>query len=637
MKKFAFVILLFSGLTSFSQWSEPEINQWKSQQDNRFISLHRAADDYDVKFYFLDIEMDDQSKYVEGTAQIDLEVTNPEASAIELDFDGDMNVDEVRLNGITTSSYTHNNNLVSIPLGKNKSRQIFTIEVDYHGTPPYGMFNRYNSDWNVKTTYSLSEPFDAMGWFPVKQDLTDKADSSWVFVTVPDHLMAGSNGLLTEVVDNGDGTETYQWKSAYSIDYYLISVAIGEYMDASIYAHPTQIEDSILIQNFVYNADGYFAANEWGMNQIVPIMEAFCDAFGVYPHYEEKYGHCIVELNGGMEHQTMTSIRDFGFSLVAHELGHSWFGNYVTCATWQDIWINEGFAVYTEVIANEALWNEASRREYLEFSMDYAKFYDDGSVYVPIEEATSVSRIFDYYLTYKKGGMLVHMIRYLVDDDELFYQTLQTFLSSYANLTATGEDFRAVLEAETGMDFEVFFDEWYYGEGYPTYDVNWYQHNNIVYLEALQTTSSNATNLFTIPLEYRLYFADGDSLDVRLANDNPTTIHEIAESRPVVDIAADPDLWVVCDVNTQFVQNIADQDFRVDIYPNPTEDMVYISLGNVRNYTVSLYDSQGRMRLEKAINKLYFSLDLQDYAPGVYNLKLSDSNGKIIQKRIVKL
>jgi len=636
MKRIAFIILLMIGLTAFSQWSDPEINQWKSQQDNRFIKQHRAADNYDVKFYFLDLVMDDQSKYVEGTAQIDLEMTNPETSVIELDFDDEMNVDAVRVNNVS-AAYTHNNNLISITLERNKSRQISSIEIDYHGTPPYGMFNRHNSDWDVKTTFSLSEPFDAMGWFPVKQDLTDKADSSWVFITVPNHLMAGSNGLLTDVIDNGDGTETYQWKSNYPIDYYLISVAIGEYMDASIYAHPSQIEDSILIQNYVYNTDGYLAANEWSMNQTIPIMEALCDALGIYPHYEEKYGHCIVELNGGMEHQTMTSIRDFGFSLVAHELGHSWFGNYVTCATWQDIWINEGFAVYTEIIANEALWDEASQREYLEFSMDYAKFYDDGSVYVPIEEATNVGRIFDYFLTYKKGGMLVHMIRYLIDDDELFYQTLQTFIATYANSTATGEDFRAVLEVETGMDFETFFDEWYYGEGYPTYSVNWHQHDNILYLESQQTTSSNATTLFTTPLEYRLYFADGDSLDIRLANDAPTTIHEITESRTVVNIAVDPDLWVVCNATSQFVQNIPTQDFRVEIYPNPTHNIVYLRMSKIDNYSISLFDLQGKRLLKKEINQFYYSLNLQDLPSGVYYLKISDSQGNQIQRKLVKL
>lgn len=635
MRNIALIILLFSALNAFSQWSDPNINQWKSQQDNRFIKLHRAADNYDVKFYFLDLVMDDQSKYVSGTAQINLEMTNPAATSIELDFDNAMSVGEIRLNGVSTS-YIHNNNMVIIPLERNRTDEILTIEVDYQGTPPYGMFNRYNSDWDVKTTFSLSEPFDAMGWFPVKQDLTDKADSSWVFVTVPDHLMAGSNGLLTAVVDNGDGTETYQWKSTYPIDYYLISIAIGEYMDASIYAHPSQIEDSILIQNFVYNADGYFAANEWSMNQTIPIMEALCDALGIYPHHDEKYGHCIVELNGGMEHQTMTSIRDFGFSLVAHELGHSWFGNYVTCATWQDIWINEGFAVYTEIIANEALWDESAQRDYLAYSMSVAKYYDDGSVFVPIEEATNVGRIFDYYLTYKKGGMLVHMIRYLIDDDALFYQTLQTFLSSYANSTATGEDFKNVLEAETGLNFDTFFDEWYYGEGYPIYDVNWYQHDNVIYLESEQTTSSNATNLFTIPIEYRLYFADGDSLDIRLANDTPTTIHEIQESRTVVDVLVDPDLWVVCDATAEFVQNIPTQDIRVDIYPNPTEEMLYVKLGNVRDYTVSLFDMQGKLLLKQEINKFYFTLNLQDYPSGIFNLKISDEEGNLMQKKVVK-
>lgn len=634
MKYFAVLCLILVSTMMFAQWSEPEIDQYKSQYEKRFVQVHRSADDFDVHFYFLDVEMDNMSTQISGSVQIDLSVINPEASNITLDFDDAMTVDAVRVNALTVS-YTHSGNIISIPL-IGKGLQDISLEIDFQGTPPYGMYNANDPDWNTRTTYSLSEPFDAMGWFPVKQDLTDKADSSWVFVTVPDNLMAGSNGLLDQVVDNGDGTETYQWKSSYPIAYYLISVSIGEYQDVSFYAHPEQTEDSILIQNYIYNASGYLSANEWSMNRTAPIMEVFCDKFGMYPHAEEKYGHCVAKFGGGMEHQTMTTIRDFSFSLVAHELGHSWFGNYITCATWQDIWINEGFAVYSELVADAELRTPAELRDHLENNMISAKMYDDGSVYVPFEEATSVSRIFDYYLTYKKGGMLVHMIRYLIDDDEVFFNVLHEHLAMYGDSVATGEDFRAVLEDVSGLDFETFFDEWYYGEGYPTYSANWYQHDGRVYIETSQTTSAAATPLFTIPLEYRLYFTDGDSLTVQLSQDALIVNHEIDETREVESISLDPDLWVICNTSVQEVVGVENDEIKYSVSPNPSEGIFTVELQTAEKITFSIYDASG-----KCVSSGFFrggvqEVSLCNWPAGVYVLELSGES-QVQRERIVKL
>ena len=634
MKYFVVFCFVLVSLSLFAQWSDPEIDRYKSDYDSRFVQLHRAADDYDVHFYFLDVSMDNLSIDITGSVQIDITKTNPDAGSIDLDFDDAMTVDAVRVDG-SSSSFTHSNDIINIPF-PGKGEQNYSIEIDFHGTPPYGMYNSNDPDWNTRATYSLSEPFDAMGWFPVKQDLTDKADSSWVFVTVPDHLMAGSNGLLSGVVSNGDGTETYQWKSSFPIDYYLISLAIGEYMDASIYAHPEQIEDSILIQNYVYNVDGYLDANEWSMNQTIPIMEVFCDAFGIYPHYQEKYGHCVVEFGGGMEHQTMTTIRDFGFSLVAHELGHSWFGNHITCASWQDIWINEGFAVYSEIIADEALRTEAEQWDHLRGNMYQAKIYDDGSVYVPFDEAGSSSRIFDYYLTYKKGGMLVHMIRYLINDDEVFFNVLHEHLAVYGGSVATGEDFREVLEDVSGLDFESFFYQWYYGEGYPSYYTEWYQHDGRVYIETSETTSSDATTLFTIPLEYRLYFTDGDSLTVRLDQNELVVDHEIEESREVESISLDPDLWVICNTSVQKIVSADDLSLEYSVSPNPSHGVFKLSYRQADNLSYTLYNTKGHIISRGEIPGQQYEFDLHSFPSGMYVLELSSGN-EICHEKLIKL
>jgi aminopeptidase N len=597
-------------------------------------SGERTGEDYDVHFYFLDLELDNSSTYLTGTAQIDLTTSNS-PSSIDLDLDNALSVSDVRLNG-SSVSFTHSSDLLSIPLEKSNSRTAYSVEVDYSGTPPYGLYHGYYAVLAEEVTYSLSEPFDAMGWFPVKQDLTDKADSSRVYVTVPDNLMAGSNGLLTGTTDMGGGQTRYEWKSSYPIDYYLISVAVGNYQDYSFYAHPAESEDSILVQNYIYNHQSYLDYYEDDILATADMIEALSVLFGLYPHHEEKYGHCVVDLNGGMEHQTMTSLGNFSFNLVAHELGHSWFGNYITCATWQDIWINEGFAVYSEYLTYQELRSEAASRNWLEINESTARDYDDGSVYIPFDEATTVSRIFDYILTYKKGGMLVHMIRYLLDNDTMFFDVLHEHLSTHGDSVATGDDFKTILETTSGMDFDPFFNQWYYGEGYPIYDVTWYQAYDTVYINTIQTGSCPQAPLFTTPLEYRLYFSDGDSLTVRLPQNDLNVINKIPDDRSVTDIAFDPDLWIMKEYSIQQISaREAHSTERISIYPNPAEGHVQIHTPESGMYTVKIHTVQGKLLRSQTFNSKRLDLNLGDLSGGVYIMSLYDEKSLLKTEKLI--
>ncbi len=626
--------LVFAGVVSFAQWSNTDIEQYKSKYDTRFVQMHREADNFDVHFYFLDVEMSNTSAFIKGTVQINLSVANETTDEISLDFADEMTVDAVRVAGVG-ASYSHENNVINIPL-PNTGVQEIALEVDFQGIPPYGMFNKTNDAWGFLTTFSLSEPFSAMGWFPVKQDLTDKADSSWVNITVPENLMAGSNGLLSGVVDNGNGTKTYQWKSSYPIDYYLISVAVGQYREYSFYAHPEGVQDSIFIQNYIYDSDAYFEQSETNIREVIPIMETFCSKFGLYPHAQEKYGHCLVELGGGMEHQTMTTLGYFGFDLIAHELGHSWFGNNITCASWQDIWINEGFATYSELIADEFLRTPEIYRSRLEDNMNLAKNKQEGSVYVPFNQIANRDRIFDYFLTYKKGAMLVHMIRYLINDDELFFNVLKQHSATYGGSTATGNDFRMVLENVTGLDFEDYFNQWYYGEGYPEYHTKWYQLNDSIFIETEQTTTAAVTPLFTIPLEYRLYFSDGDNLTVKLPQNELFANHKFYENRQVDSIVVDPDLWVICNTSVQNISGINVPETDLSVSPNPSNGTFILETSQSIKADYMIFNASGERILNGTFEGNKIAIDLQNQPSGVYMLKLKNKN-KVYHQRLVKL
>ena len=147
-----------------------------------------------------------------------------------------------------------------------------------------------------------------------------------------------------------------------------------------------------------------------------------------YPFSEEKYGHAMAPMGGGMEHQTMTTLQDFGFFLVAHELAHQWFGDHITCGNWQDIWINEGFASYMEYVAAQELLGQEAADGWMTNAMSVAKSRTRGSVFVPEEGVEDEYRLFDYALSYKKGAILLHMIRYELDDDDLFFGALRQYL-----------------------------------------------------------------------------------------------------------------------------------------------------------------------------------------------------------------
>src|SRR5690606_452711 len=350
-------------------------------------------------------------------------------------------------------------------------------------------------------------PFSAYEWWPCKQVLTDKADSVEVWITTDATNKAGSNGLLQQVVSLPNNKARYEWKSRYPINYYLISVSVARYVEYSIYANPTGAPQPILIQNYIYDNPQTLPNFQNDINQTADMLEAFSDLFGLYPFHEEKYGHCMAPISGGMEHQTMTTQGFFEFTLTAHELMHQWFGNYVTCASWEDIWLNEGFATYGEYLAYEKLVSRAAADNYMNSVHNNVKSQPGGSVYVA--DIANENRIFSSRLSYNKGSTLVHTLRYLVNDDNLFFVALREFLFQFRFGTATSADLISVLESEIGMDFSDFVNQLFYGEGFPTYDVKWNYKNGNLYVENNQSVSAAATTpLFTLPVEYRLTTAN---------------------------------------------------------------------------------------------------------------------------------
>lgn len=596
---------------------------------------------YDVKFYGLDVEVDNQSDHIQGSVTILLEVLEDQLSSLVFELISSLKVDSVLIWG-EEHSFSRQENELHISLNTSWGKgMVISAQVYYGGQTGDGMQMAVDDEWNVPVTYTSSEPFGSKDWFPCKENLRDKADSVHVFVTTDYELMAVSQGIFTGTTYFPNGRVRYEWKSNYPIAYYLISIAVADYLEYSLESQPPGSSEAFLVQNFVYDVPGCLDKYREQINVTLPIMNVFSELFGPYPFRQEKYGHYLWPRGGGMEHQTMTGMGNFEFYLVAHELGHSWFGNYLTCATWQDIWVNEGFATYAGYLATENLGPEYADGE-REYRFERALREPEGSVYVPIEEADDPNRIFSSNLSYSKGMAIIHMIRFELQNDEIFFETLRTFINIYADSVATGMDFKAVLEETSGMDFTDFFDQWYFGAGFPYYQVSWEQQDAMLTLHSNQTPSSQSNPLFKMSMEYMIHYQGGDTL-VRMFQDESQETWLIPMNHPVDSITVDP--------RKQVLNLIAGQDDGVMlketsptfvIWPNPSAGLFTFksTAAQEEDVKVEIYSISGKLiyagSFEACMPYMDYRIQPHGLTSGICIVRLSSDSGEEIYKILME-
>ncbi|HYG04015.1 MAG TPA: M1 family aminopeptidase [Chryseosolibacter sp.] len=610
-------------------------------------------DNYDVTFYFVDIQADNLSVSINANVEMKARVVTPTLSTVLVDLSGYLIVDSVLINNVR-SEFTHEDDQVRITTPSELTEgEFFTSKIYYRGTPETGGFfsgisNGFSQTFGAQATWTLSEPLNAKDWFACKQVLTDKADSAYIFVTVPDHLKAGSNGLLTNITELPDNKHRFEWKTRYPIAYYLISLAIADYQEYNVTA--TVNDKEILVQNFLYDHPNVLPSFKNDLDEVTDMLVYFSEAYGMYPFADEKYGHAMAPFGGGMEHQTMSTMGTFNFTLDAHELGHQWFGDNVTCATWQDIWINEGFARYSEYLALEHLRSETVAKFWMSENYSNVVSLPTGSVYVPVESATNENRIFDFRLTYNKGGALVHMIRNIVDNDPVFFNMLRTFQETYKDSVATGDDFKRVLEETSQIDFDAFFNEWYYGEGYPTYSARWNHDSDTLYVNLTQTASSNATPFFHNPVDLRVNFEGGSSQIIRFYPDEDTTLHAMymTDELPVTGLSIDPNSWLLKKIG------LVDRDHSLKapsppitsleetlrnkfmIYPNPVDETLRIETADSNFFRVEMMDIHGKLLGTHEAQKSLSEINTSSLPAGLFLIRITTESGSFFKKMVKK-
>ena len=616
---------------------------------------HRAKmERYDVKYYKLDLALENTSLNIAGSVWMRVRVGAQalDSLAFEL-YQGPAGaatllIDSVVVNGRRSPGIRRVSHDATAALAQPAAAgSLADARIYYHGAAPAagtaaigGGFNNrsqvrvggVSQSYNV--TWSLSEPFAAHEWFPCKQVLTDKADSSDVWITTTRPNKVGSNGVLARTVALPANQVRYEWKSRHPIAYYLISVAVAPYLETVSYANLTG-GPVVPIIDYVYNQNtlNYFRGE---INRTAGFLENYSNLVGLYPFADEKYGHSMAPLGGGMEHQTMTTQDGFDFTLTAHELGHQWWGDNVTCASWSDIWLNEGFASYSEYLSLQAFSTPANARNWLDNSLTYAQ-RSTGSVYVA--DTTNVGRIFDYYLSYKKGAGVVHMLRYLLNDDTKFFRALRTFQNQFGGSTARTADLQRVFEAEAGRPLGYFFQQWFTGRGYPTFTGRWNQGGSNFVLRVTETASVPATTpFFDTDVDYRLTFADGTTQTVRLHQGQPVQTFQFGAIGTVVSIAVDPDQWVtdlpapapVRDNGLALATHTAGGLAPLSLFPIPCHDVLNLAALPAPSVRGEVVDATGRVVLRQELRVTQPQLDTHTLAPGLYYLRLLGPAGEML-------
>ncbi len=243
--------------------------------------------EYDIKFYKIDISVNDTTTYISGNVTVVSQVRAAKLDSFKFELFSGLNIDSIYIDNQKVT-FTRSKDVVSAVLPSVlQSGQSISATIYYKGTVSSGGFfspvsSERDNFWNISITWSLSEPLGAKYWFPCKQYLPDKIDSAWIFITVPNNCKAGSNGILTAVTPVGNNKNRYEWKTKYPIAYYLISFAVADYTDYSFYARLNG-NDSVLVQNYIYDRPNYLATNKSLIDKTKYYLGYYSQIFGEYP------------------------------------------------------------------------------------------------------------------------------------------------------------------------------------------------------------------------------------------------------------------------------------------------------------------------------------------------------------------
>lgn len=600
-------------------------------------SLSEASPWFDVTYDSLALTIDPARSYLNGVVTIGGVFRLDSCSQLTLDLMNTMTIDSIFVGNVRVS-FVQAPSSFTVTLDRTyHAGEYLAARITYEGSPIATGFGSvvFTHHDGVPWFYTLSEPYGARDWWPCKNDQTDKADSADIYVTCDSIYRVGSQGTLVSVTPESGGRTTTHWRERYPIASYLISVTLSNFSQFTNWYRYSQT-DSMMVLNYIIPED--LAAAMASLSRVPEMLSIYSALFGQYPFIKEKYGHAEFG-SGGMEHQTMTSLGTFNENVVAHELAHQWFGDMITCRTWSDLWLNEGFAQYSTALYLEKKYGKSSYRSYVQTQMVTA-LSAGGRIGAP--DTSTPATLFNSPLIYSKGATVLHMLRHVVGDT-MFFRGMKAYASDpqlrYA--TAATSDLERDFESVYGRSLAYFFNEWIYGNGYPEYLYSWQWSSSgtshVVELTITQNGVAATPSFFTMPIDVKLSYPGYDTTVSVFDNASSQTFFIPSPTQPTT-VSLDPDDWILkrSYPSSEIPPNVAT---LAQNYPNPFNSGTRIeySLPGIENVSLEVFDLLGR-RLARLVSERQpagtyeVTWSPAGLASGVYVYRLTAGDTRIQKK-----
>ncbi|MCD4730919.1 MAG: M1 family metallopeptidase, partial [Bacteroidales bacterium] len=510
IKSILFVVLMFV-LFNLSAQSTTTCSH-KASFEKSWIS-----DTLDAISYTIYLLFDFDNHEIWGQADIKLVSKIDGLSEIKLELQ-DLVVNTVYVEGMTVTNFSHEEMILSIPVSNPLNiGDSVSVSVQYNGEPFHEAWGGFH--WSGEYCFNLGVGFESIPhnlgktWFPCIDDFQDRAYYT-IYATVEAGKDAVCGGLLEEITDNGNGTFTYKWVLGQTIPTYLASVAVGDY--ARWTDTYNGINEEVPIEIWVRPADSNKVDGSFQhLNEILSIYE---EKFG--PYRFDRVGYVGTAI-GAMEHACNIAYPHFAIngglgyeSLLAHELAHMWFGDNVTCASAEDMWINEGWATFFDAIYQELLY---SREQYMELIRDkhkeviqYCHTQSGDGYFFPLNQ---IPQDVTYGMSaYDRGCIMAHTLRgYL--GDEVFFDAMTAFNEEFKYNYASSEDMRDFITDHTGTDMTGWFDNWILTAGTPHYSI-----------DSFSVITSTGNNDVTVYMRQRRhgpeFIGNGNKVELTLMDDS---------------------------------------------------------------------------------------------------------------------
>ena len=531
-------------------------------------------------------------------------------------------IDSVSMSAI---SFTYASNILTINLDRTYNpNEIVNVKIYFRH------LNVTDNAFNVNTgaVCTDAEPEGARKWFPCWDKPGDKATLD-LTAKVPSNVRLGSNGTLHDSTVTGD-TIYYHWISRDPISTYLMTMIgkVNYQLDIMYWHKLSNPADSIPIR-FYYTSGENPAPVK---NVILPMITYYSQKFGEYAF--EKAGFTTLPSNqspgwcGGMENQSLINFfcSIWSANLASHEFGHQWFGDAVTCGTWADIWLNEGFATYCEAIWYEYTGGYTSYKNDINSDASYYLSANPGyPIYNP-----PMSDLFNEAITYDKGACVLHMLRYVLQDTSIFFNCLRGYCLDTTNFrykNSVTDDFTAKISAVSGQDLTWFIDEWVKQPNHPVY-ANVYSFTPLgsnwqVGFLANQTQTNSTFH--KMPLTIKVSFSTGPDTTIRFMNDQNNQFFAWYFNRQPISLQFDPNNDIVLKQGTtvlgitEIKSDVPEKFALYQNYPNPFNPVTKISydIPKRANVTLKIYNVIGQLVMQP-VNEVK--------EPGKYSLEFDASN-----------